>query len=79
MADNLKMAAILNLKISDSDFSTLKTLEMCYCMTIYDERGSFCAIFYFTVIMAAILEAILVTLLKIGGHFERMLITLKIV
>ena len=54
-----KMAAILNMKISNSDFSTPKTLEMCYYMAIYDERGAFCAIFYFMVILAAILAAIL--------------------
>ena len=73
-----KMAAILNMKISNLDFSTPKTLEMCYYTTIYDDRIVFCAIFYFTVILAAILEAILVTLLNISGHFEKMLIILKI-
>ena len=57
--------------MSNLDFSTPKTLEMCYYTTIYDDRGSFCAIFYFTVILAAILEAILVTLLNISGHFEK--------
>ena len=32
-------------------FTDPKILEMCYYMTIYDERGAFCAIFYFTVIL----------------------------
>ena len=36
-----------------------KTLEMCYYMTIYYNRGEFCAIFYFSVFLAAILPAIL--------------------
>ena len=47
-------------------------------MSIYDHKGAFCVIFYFSFFLAAILEDILVTVFKIGGHFEKMLITLKI-
>ena len=43
----LKMEAILNLKIYDN------------FMTIYHNRGVFCAIFYFFVFLVAILEAIM--------------------
>ena len=61
----IKMAAILksgghfeseNIKFG---FLDPKTLEMCYYMTIYNNRGEFCAIFYFSVFLAAILAAIL--------------------
>ena len=65
------MSAILNLKISNLDFLAPKTLKMCYYMTIYDDKGGFCAIFYLSFILATILEAILVAVFKNGGNFEK--------